>query len=400
MTEVSGPHTPILDRTSPLPSAARRSSGSWIASAIGVCLGAIIGSLAVIGNLPYFPALDSFLKKEFPRLFVGNAGAGGPGVLFLAALAALLAATAIHEAGHLVAGLQAGFRFSSLGIGPLQIDRPFRVSFSRGRGAGAMAWTRMFPDDSDRLAQRTLMMATGGPVASLLTGIVVLLLPVPKGLFLFWLCALSLLVGVTNLIPFRSRALLTDGWRILTLLQDREGAERWMAVIKLGSELRKGVSPERLPDEFLRKAIAVKDNTPDTVAAHAIAYASALARHDDARAAEYLETCLQYSGCASPLTQKALMSDAGVFQGRKRKRIDLARQWLAAIPAKVQLPWLRTRVEAAILEAEGDVPGAIRKLEEVERLILATPNQVMREVAHRSLLRWKSELQLSLSGDS
>jgi hypothetical protein len=321
-------------------------------------------------------------------------------VLFLALILGFVGSTAIHEAGHLLAGLLAGFRFSSLRIGPIQIERPFRVSIYRGRRTGAAGWTRMFPNGSDRLAQRALMMIAGGPAASLLTGFLVLLLPFPKGFFLFWLSASSLLLGGINLIPFRSRALLSDGWRILILLQNRERAERWLSLIKLGSELREGVPPERLPDEFLRKAVVVKDNTPDTVTAYAFAYASAFARHDDARAAECLETCLQFSGYASPLMQKALMSDAGVFQARRRRRVDLAEQWLAAMPEEVEIPWSRTRVEAAILEAEGDVQGALTKLEEAERLILATPNQALRESAHRSLLRWKSELQPLLSGDS
>ena len=87
------------------------------------------------------------------------------------------------------------------------------------------------------------------------------------------------------------------------------------------------------------------------------------------------------------------MCDAGVFQARNRKRVDLAEQWLADLPAKLKLPWFRTRIEAAILEAQGDVQGAIEKLEEAERLVLATPNQAVRESAQRSLLSWKAELQ-------
>ena len=138
MAEIPRPHTPILDRTSPLPAPAQRSSGSWTVTAVAMCFGAVIGFLAAIGHLPSLPGADRFIRNEFPRAFVGSSGAGVPGMQLLALFVALVAAIVIHEAGHLVAGLLAGFRFSSIRIGPLQIDRPFHVSFHRG-GTGSKA---------------------------------------------------------------------------------------------------------------------------------------------------------------------------------------------------------------------------------------------------------------------
>jgi hypothetical protein len=52
------------------------------------------------------------------------------------------------------------------------------------------------------------------------------------------------------------------------------------------------------------------------------------------------------------LWREALMSDAGVFQARRRKRIELVEQWLAMIHQTTEFPGLRPRVEAAILEAK------------------------------------------------
>jgi hypothetical protein len=86
------------------------------------------------------------------------------------------------------------------------------------------------------------------------------------------------------------------------------------------------------------------------------------------------------------------MSDAGVFQARRRRRIDLAEQWLAMIPQRTEFPGLRPRVEAAILEAQGDVEGALKKLDEVETLLLGIPNEFLREINVRFLRRWKAEL--------
>jgi hypothetical protein len=105
-----------------------------------------------------------------------------------------------------------------------------------------------------------------------------------------------------------------------------------------------------------------------------------------------LEVCLQYSGHAPHALRAALMSDAGVFQARRRRRVDLARQWLAAIPEPTQPAWLRARIEAAILEAEGDVGGALRRLDEIERAFQSLPIEVQRITLLRSLRRWKAEL--------
>ena len=160
----------------------------------------------------------------------------------------------------------------------------------------------------------------------------------------------------------------------------------------LGGELNDGVLPESLSGDFLARAIAVRDESADTVKAHAIAYSAAFHQHKDSDAAQRLETCLAYSSHATPLVREALMSDAAVFQARRRKRADLADQWLAEIPKKAQTPWFRYRAEAAILEAKGDVDGAVGKLTEVEAAILKLPKNAQRDTQLRLLDRWKSDL--------
>jgi hypothetical protein len=105
-----------------------------------------------------------------------------------------------------------------------------------------------------------------------------------------------------------------------------------------------------------------------------------------------LETCLAYSGYATPVLREALMSDAAVFQARRLNRTDIADQWLAAIPIKTQQPWFRLRAEAAILEAKGHFDSAAGKLAEIEAVILTLPKNAQRETQLRLLQRWKSDL--------
>lgn len=81
-----------------------------------------------------------------------------------------------------------------------------------------------------------------------------------------------------------------------------------------------------------------------------------------------------------------------MFQARRRKRPDLAGQWLAAIPAAAQHRWFRTRAEAAVLEARGDAAGALAKLAEVEKALFRLPASSQRETLLRLLRRWQADL--------
>ena len=63
---------------------------------------------------------------------------GWPIVIRAAAVAviaapALFVAVTIHETGHVLAGLAAGFRFNSMSVGRLHLTRPFRLSWSSAK---------------------------------------------------------------------------------------------------------------------------------------------------------------------------------------------------------------------------------------------------------------------------
>jgi hypothetical protein len=316
------------------------------------------------------------------------------GVLGVAvsALAAFYLMLAIHELGHVAVGLCVGFRLRSYRVGPLLVSGPFRLSLYRGPGAVVQGVAELIPIATDKLAWRGVAMVLGGPAANFLSAMVLFLLPVPTAVFSACFIAFSVANGVNDLLPFESRLGVSDGRRIGMLLRQRERGERWLALLRLAGEVNDGVLPESLSADFLAKAIAVRDASVDTATAHALAYWAAFHQDRDGEAGHLLETCLAFSGHATPVVREALMSDAAVFQARRRKRADLAEQWLAEIPETTPRVWLRSRAEAAVLEAEGDIGGALKKLEEVEAAILALPDDSRRGTQLRLLHRWKSGL--------
>jgi hypothetical protein len=355
---------------------------------------AFLIAACLILDLP--PVMRDWFRSElYPWVLEQGAELGAIGFL-LSVLAAFYLMLALHELGHVAAGQCVGFRCLSWRVGPIHFkSRPFRVSLYRGPRAITSGIAELIPCATDKLALRGLVMLLGGPGANFLTATVVLLLPIPLTAFSALLVFCSLANVVSDLLPYEGPLGASDGRRLWALWRQPALGDRLLALMHLRAQLVDGVMPESLSVHFLTKAVAVRDASADTVTAYAIAYLAAFHQHQDREAGERLETCLAYSGHAAPTLREALKSDAAVFQARRRKRVDLADRWLAEIQVPTPFSWFKSRVEAAVLEAKGDVEGARCKLDETETAILTMPQNPQREIHLRFLRRWKSELHPS-----
>jgi Peptidase family M50 len=386
--------TPILDRQAPLPPPAAPPSAGPVVALLTLCLAVPVG-IAL-----WHPELGRSLRSWLWVLLAPMVrGDWTPTRILFTGLSCVVAAWSIvvvHELGHVAGGLVVGFRFDSLAIGLLRFDRPFRVSWQRGPLTWSGGWASMFPIKEDRRRDRALVMVAAGPLACVVAGSVVLLLPFAKGLG----SVVFVAAGIGNLLellPIRAGGVMLDGARIAMLMRNGAWGERWLALMKLAAEFRAGVVPESLSPSELAKAVALRDDSLDTLTAHAMAYSAAFHRRDDARAAGMLEVVLRHAHRAAPALREGLMSDAAVFQARRRRRPDLAEQWLADIPATPASAWLRLRAEAAILEARDDVPGALAKLDQYEETAAKLPNRAQRDLVLRALRRWQDELRVRQS---
>jgi hypothetical protein len=388
--------TPILDRLKPIPEAKNVSKPRWyglIAAISAVCL-----PLVFIGLMIWSPTFLTFAERiirpaqHFLDTTLDSISTDwGPLITFALLPFLLFAVIIVHELGHLVCGLCVGFRLMSIHFGPLRISPPFRVSVKFEPKTGASGWVRMIPGKSTNLRSRAVVYILGGPVANLLAGFFILFLKF-GGPVASVFPTLSILIGAANLVPFRHLALISDGKRLLMLLKNAEQGERWLAILQLAGELRSGIEPENLSPDFIAKAIAVKDESPDTAAGYVFAYTAAWYKDAPDKAAQFLETCLEYSQFCAPVMREALRCSAAIFQGRKRNRVDLAEQWLLEIPEKTLFPGLRLQAESAVLEAQGNIEGALKKLDEVETALVTIHDSYSRSVSLRSLQRWRREL--------
>lgn len=353
----------------------------------GMLVGMVIGIVSVIGKQTFLSHLAAPLSRasyesSFLTVLV---------LLFFCQYICII----IHETGHLAAGLIAGLRFNFISFGPLLINRDGKVSLHWKQGSGAAGLTSMIPNGNHRLRWRLLVMILGGPLANLLSAAFIMAYESYSGHYypvldvLLWV---SLAIGLVNLVPFRFISVLSDGMRIWFVLSNRQKGERWLAVTQLATALMNGVLPEQMDQEMLKSAVSFVDDSPDTVSAHALAYFAAFATHQDDQAAQFLEICLAYCRFTAPKGREGLFISAAIFQARRRKRVDLAEQWLADVPAQTQTPGIRAQAEAAILEAQGKIGDALTKLNESKKQSATIAQPSTREITMASLDRWEKEL--------
>lgn len=393
--EARSSSTPILDGLVPLPEPVKPVSASRSLLIFLIGAGLILLTIAMlrVWQPQTLAAFREWLLSHMPIPFPRESTPLRGMTVIVEFLLAVLLAVTLHELGHALGGLCAGFRFSQLRIGPLQIDRPCRISLQRSSGTGYAGWVSMFPVRRDHLLARAMLLVFAGPGMNFLCAGILLVLPFQMGFFWWTFLVVSVVLGTRELLPIRRRVAVSDGRRLWLLLRNPQWSRRWLALLRLSAELREGVLPEALSAEFLADAVAYRDDAPDTVTAHALAWAAAFHQHRDAEAGQHLETCLRYSSWAPPAQREALMSDAAVFQARRRRRADLAQKWLDMLPQAPRLPWLRTRAEAGILEARGDIAGALGKLQELKAAIRSLPDQAQQTMLRRLVERWKGDLR-------
>jgi hypothetical protein len=127
--------TPILDRQSPLPALAPRGYSAGLLVGLLICIVIALSTAATFWQPLSILSVRQHLTAIFPELFPARWTVAAMVSFGLMAILVAFAAVAVHELGHVLGGLCAGFRFNSLRIGPLLIHRGFRISQYRGWGA-------------------------------------------------------------------------------------------------------------------------------------------------------------------------------------------------------------------------------------------------------------------------
>jgi hypothetical protein len=360
--------------------------------------------LAVVVAVSLQPAWEKaffhWLEDNLPRPFANDWVYVRVLLNGFVALFAMVLAIAIHECGHLLAGLAVGFQFKYLCVGRLQIDRSFKISRNQPSEDRGFGTTVFAAKEMRNQPLRVAFMTLAGPLANFIFGFALMMVPFPKSLIMGWFVLVSLFLGIENLIPFQCWGVASDGMHLFRLLWSRAKHERRLALVQILEDWRVGMEAASISPGLLAAVTAVRDKSLDTFLAHWIAFAAAYDRHKDHEAAQLLEICLRYSDHASLSLREGVIANAGIFQADRRKRVDLAKQWLGELPQDLKVPYRRLMVEGAILEAQENYVGALQKIDEIEKTIVAGTEPARQQIALRPFAKWKTELQQKVTSPS
>jgi hypothetical protein len=171
-------------------------------------------------------------------------------------MGAIYVAVFFHELGHFLAGLRGDMSLRGFAVGPLagQIrGGRWRLALNPGGvfGGGAVS---MVPLHLRDLRRRYIYLVAAGPIFSLVTGLVALVLTLnaphspwqSAWRFFALTCSVCLCDFVINLIPLLPEGAYSDGAQILQLVKGGPWADSHMAFSMVGSSL---VTPLR-PSQF------------------------------------------------------------------------------------------------------------------------------------------------------
>jgi hypothetical protein len=385
--------TPILDVLRPLPmqSRDRLSTGGYFLISSAIILG--VSEISLLRSFA-----DSIAAAQSgPVLWIS---------FFLLPCFAFLAAIAAHEAGHLIAGRMAGFEPVRIKVGPFSFATDGGRQKLRCEEILPFGFAVLKPKSKDRLQRRLFYLVLGGPLANLLLPLLLeaifYLLPVQWGKAYFLVAfgvhvfsIVALLFGIASLLPdTNASGNFSDGARIVMLLKNDLRAARWLAIIELQLKLNQGEHPRDWDENLVNRAVAVNDNSLDTVVANWLGYLWAAGHQELTRATKYLENALAVMRSSPGSWRDQLFLEAAVFQAWYRHSASKAQFWISQIGNAASLSALQNlRLQIALLWAEGRSFMAWEKLGEYLERVRELPPSSVRDLAEHGVLDWKAQME-------
>jgi len=362
--------TPILDLLQPLPDPDMERVNGRFASPFLVFVALIV----LTGNLAFLVVPFGFLLINFTTIL-------------------------IHELGHLTGGWCVGLRFKAV-----RID-PFRIRVDSGRWKFKIrprlfwGFALMSLDRVRRVRHRLIVSVAGGPLASIVCGVVAVLAgemglaryDSPWPTFLEFLGVWSFFIGCVSLFPYRVRGYSSDGMLLRAFLFWKPEATQIIASYALST-----LKDNRLfrPDYFRRWFGLASVRTKlqnDNYYENWLAYENA---QDQEIAAQFLERCLTDSARMDDDQRDKLIAEAAVFTAWRRDDAVKAEVWFKRIQTGDRLhPFWRTRAKIAVLCAQRQFEHAKAELDPALALIRDEPDGVQRQRFEAEWIVWGQQIQ-------
>ena len=350
--------------------------------ALGIGLG--LGLITLFGDPAPGPAADE-----------GGAESSIVATIAFVVVAGFLA-LAIHEVGHAIGGCLHRMRLGMLIVGPVHIQREpdgrlgWRLNRRLSLAGGVVS---SVPASTRGLRRALLSFVAGGPVTSIVVGVLVLAVYVLTDLRetaaaqgglqdalaagVFMLGVVSIGIGFVTLLPISQGAFVNDGKRILKLLRPGAFADAYAAVMAVGAYAIAQVRPRDRDPDLVAQAASLADGSHEDLAGRLTAHAHALDQGDVEAAGEHIRYLLDHRDGAYPPYRPVIDLAAAYFEAAYAGDAASARSRLEGAGKSALLafdPTARTRTEGAVLLAEGDAEGASEKLREAYAILASEWN--------------------------
>lgn len=287
-----------------------------------------------------------------------------------AALFAMFAQVLVHELGHALVGQWMGGKILRVIIGPWRWERVrsgFRFARVRSlKGVGGLA-QNVLPDGPE-FRRAFAAMLLGGPFANFaLAGLAWLMLPLmpywPLKVIAAVVAAIGLLIGVVNLLPFRSGGFQTDGLQLIRAYTDPQALAMRRRMLRIARASLDGVRPREFAPEDLAVLDIESAQGMEKLTAQMIHAMVASDRGDYPRVRELLDPALAEWQQIPDGLRQSLAAMAALLSIELDQDPATAREWLlraeAGLVHSFELDWVRAR----IAECEGDAAGRAAALE-------------------------------------
>jgi len=280
----------------------------------------------------------------------------------LGLLSLMVLVIAVHELGHVAAGLLGRMRFLMLTAGPVSVTRSnhrlrVRLNTSVNLWGGLAV---MLPTSMSRFRERFAMMVAGGPAASLLLACVGALIAFgTDGRANFYGMALGLLSGgicfVTSM-PMTFGGFTSDGGQLLALRRADAGAELRAMLTTLASASLTGTRPRDADAALVQQALTTDGPAPMRLRLQLFAALRAL--DSGADAAPHFEALLPLFPELPAGQRQGVALWIAWYYSAMRHDVATAVAWEASAVGGFVEPVQRDLTTAAIARARGDDAGA------------------------------------------
>ncbi len=305
----------------------------------------------------------------------GDITPGSIGLMLGSVLLLTILAVALHEAGHIVGGRFAGFRFMLYIVGPLRVAREadgIRVGLNRSLNMGG-GLALMLPPDGIASPGALARFIAGGPIASvlatLLFGAAAALAGPGTDLRMFLVIGLATNAGISlgSLLPTRVGGFDSDGRQLLDLRVGGHEGELRLLGRALTTDSLFGTRPR---DWHRARLARLQEVAAGRTGPHALlAFLLAYYHHLDRGETELATTALARAQAAYPdapaVLQTSLTLEAAYLAAAAGDAAT-ARAHLASTHQRAHYVERHSmaRVEAALLHLEGRYADAARRARE------------------------------------